>query len=282
MAASLSPSDPLLHSQSHPDPEWRRSVRTSLILHGAILLIALFQALVFPPAPSTRHAPTLRVDLVGLPDQLKSESRPTATQTTTPGAAPADTSKTETPPKPSTTSEEAATRRPQKKPAPTPRLQPSKNEAKSPRETRVRQSQLQGALARAKALARVREAYAPQKQSGTVGAAIKGNQVSAGTSLSGEARENAEAHYYDTLRDRLIENWALPVWLSRQKLSAQVLLRLDGRGRILVIRFRQSSGNQKFDEEVQRAIRASEPFPPPPVALQRWVASEGVVIGFPL
>lgn len=275
-----SPPSASLNPGSLPsDPQWNRSVRTSLILHGLVLGFAIVQALVFPTSQQTRHAPTLRVDLVGLPDQLKTETRPTATQTETPVTAPpAETKKAPERPKEPVAVEDSRGTRARTKP-----VVSKKTPAKKPESSaNHRQERLQDALARAKALARVREAYAPQKHAGVQGAAIKGNQVSAGTTLTGEARENAEAHYYDTLRDRLIENWALPVWLSRQNLRAQVQVRLDARGRILLMRFRQSSGNTKFDEEVQRAIRASEPFPPPPAPLQRWVASEGVQIGFPL
>ena len=49
---------------------------------------------------------------------------------------------------------------------------------------------------------------------------IKGNQVSKGTSLSGDAKEQAQAGYYDLLRDSLAEYWSLPVWLQRQSSSA--------------------------------------------------------------
>jgi TonB family protein len=255
--------------------EWPAGLRKSLLLHLAVLILGILHSLVFSSPTVIRHAPTLRVDLVGLPDQLKQEARPTATQTTTPQAA-------VPPPEPPTPeSKVERTSTPKTKP---PEKTPIARPRKSPREKDPppSKSQLSNALARAKALARVREAYAPRKHSGSPGAAIQGNQLSAGTSLSGDARENAEAHYYDRLRDRLIENWALPVWLSRQKLSARVQLRLDARGRVLLLQFRQSSGNAQFDEEVRRAIRASEPFPLPPPDLTRWISSEGVLVGFPL
>ena len=90
---------------------------------------------------------------------------------------------------------------------------------------------------------------------------IKGNKISKGTSLSGDAKESDQANYYDQFLGRLRDNWALPVWLSRQNLSAQVQIYIDARGRLHGFRFVKLSGNAQFDDAVKQALEESAPFP---------------------
>jgi colicin import membrane protein len=139
-----------------------------------------------------------------------------------------------------------------------------------------REKKLKNALARIKSLAKIQGAEETPDLS-----VVKGNKISKGTSLSGDAREAAEATYFDVIRDRLQENWALPVWLARQNLSAQVTIFIDGSGQVKGIRFDKSSGNAQFDDAVKKAIVDSVPFPRPPAGLADLLAS-GVPAGFPL
>lgn len=91
-----------------------------------------------------------------------------------------------------------------------------------------------------------------------------------------------EASYFDLVRDRLQENWALPVWLARQNHQAQVQLFLDSRGKVKRLLLVKPSGNQNFDEAIRKSIEESEPFPLPPKALQEALATQGILVGFPL
>src|SRR6185312_11718076 len=108
-----------------------------------------------------------------------------------------------------------------------------------------------------------------------------GNKISKGTSVSGEAKESDQANYYDSVLQRLRDNWALPIWLTRQNFSAQVQIFIDARGRLHGYRFVRVSGNAKFDDAVKRSLEESDPFPAPPRELSGNVLVNGITFGFP-
>jgi TonB family protein len=141
----------------------------------------------------------------------------------------------------------------------------------------AREKRMKNALDRIKSLTKITD----DRKSGAP-VPIRGNQVSKGTSLSEDAREAAKASYFDALRDRLHENWALPVWLARQNLSAQVQIYVDSHGRLSRFTFLRPSGNQQFDEAVKRALSESQPYPVPPEQLRGTFMADGVSVGFPL
>lgn len=270
-------------AEARPPDNLSSGFRRSLIIHGAVFLFVVLKTLVFPGKPMT-YVPTLRVDIVGLPDQLKNElanmktPAPDVAEALKQAQAEAKAIQDEakTPPAQKPTPKEASEERAAKdemvlKPK---HAAPEKNE-------RDRTKKNKSALDRIKALAKIsgEESEKPSKASAPL---IKGNAISKGTSLSGEAREAAEASYYDHLRARLQENWALPVWIARQKLSARVQIFIDGRGRLKAFHIVKSSGNPQFDEAVKRTLTESQPFPLPPAALLGSVSADGVLIGFPL
>ncbi len=111
---------------------------------------------------------------------------------------------------------------------------------------------------------------------------IKGNQISKGSSLDGEARESASIDYRDLLKDRLSPNFQLPVWLKRQTLNAQVRIFIADSGRVIRYVFENRSNNSQFDTLVVRAIEQSEPLPSPPQELRQKMMNHGILVGFPL
>lgn len=238
------------------------------------MAFALLSSLVLPGSP-VRIQPTLRVDLVGLPDLTKSEM-----QAITP-PPPAAEEKKEIQPKPPQPVEEkrASAKKPVEEPArPDEMVLKRKQEAE---EQKQREKNIKDSLARMKSLAKIQEfkdsANAPQSAP-----LIKGNKISKGTSLSGDARESDNSTYYDQLRDHLASQWSLPVWLSRQNLSAQVQIRVTSSGRLGGYKLTKSSGNAQFDEAVIRALQDSQPYPRPPSDLARELEVRGVLVGFPL
>jgi TonB family protein len=100
--------------------------------------------------------------------------------------------------------------------------------------------------------------------------------------LSGDAKESAETSYYDLIKDRLAENWALPPWLARQKLSAQVIININAQGHVARIQFTRTSGNPQFDDAIRTAIKQSDPFPSPPQEILTILQNQGILVGFPL
>lgn len=243
-------------------------LRRSLYFHVGLALLVLFKSLVFPGKP-LHYTPTLRVDIVGLPDVLKKDLahiRPAQQQQALSEKLKKATEAAENI-KPIAPEPNERVLNPKKTPiAPTHSLNSSENPSGVSKKN-------QSALARIKAL---------EKLGDGENVLIRGNAISKGTSLSGDAKESSEEDYLDLLRNQLQQNWSLPVWLARQKLSAQVQIFLDHQGRLRNFRITKTSGNPQFDEAVKRSIQESQPFPPPPANVASALLGHGVLIGFPL
>ena len=244
----------------------------SVTLHATLLLFITSGESFFPSSKPLEIPQTLRVDLVGLPDLKKNEmpvalpSRPE--EKDEPEAAPQET----TPPPPAAKDE---------------MIVPSKKKEKAveapvkPKEI-DRKAQMAQTLKRMKTLERLKESEEKSEKSEETATLIKGNKVSPGNSLSGEAKEALEVGYYEKVKDALTENWSLPPWLAKQELSAQVVIQVDAAGQLQGMRFLKSSGNAQFDNSVKATIRQSLPFPHPPKNLIDTVGGKGIVLGFPL
>lgn len=134
-----------------------------------------------------------------------------------------------------------------------------------------RKDSMQSAIDRIKALQAIENSVSKAQ------APAKGNVLSEGSQLSGEQGTNTDV-YVDGLVTKIRNQWKLPVWLSKQNLSAKVVVYLRSTGGIDRMNFVQPSGNESFDQYVKKAIESSAPFPPPP----RDIESDGILLGFPL
>ncbi len=258
---------------SQEDRDLRIGLRISLLAHAALAIGLLIRAAVAPP-DSIPLPPTLRVDIVGLPDQLKSEAEtlaPPSEEQTAPQTAP--------PPTRAEPEDDSMTAPTPVRPAPQAKAKTKTPEKSASKTKAARDKKLKSALNRIKSLDKISEFEDPSAKSGV---RIKGNRISRGTSLSGDARESAVLSYDDTVRVHLQQNWSLPVWLARQDLKAKVMVRIDNRGRLVDWHFTQASGNPQFDEQVKRALRESEPYPRPPQDVAQRVALQGLRFAFPL
>ncbi len=240
-----------------------RALRISLILHFAVAMAILIKGLLLPSEPKI-FLPSLRVDLIGLPDLKRSEipkpapsnPEPEKKETLPPPPAPKVAVAPETEQGDYSTSK----KKPQKK--------------ETSRKEKEAQTKLKRALDRIKALERVK-ALAGEDE-------IKGNQVSIGSALTGEARQALETSYFDVVLERVRTYWELPKWLQDQGRSAKVMVYLDSQGRMKSFQFVQPSGNDAFDQEVKRTLQASNPFPVPPAAIAGEIGKQGILLGFPL
>jgi protein TonB len=252
-----------------------RGLRWSIGLHAAVAAFVLIKGLFFPGNPLP-YVPTLRVDLVGLPDQLKNDLSKIS-------KAPMDKELADALKKVEQKPKDIVKVKPLDKDAPkeTDELGMLKPQPKPKDNSKAREKKLMSALDRIKALESVEDSDTP-KAAKAASAPVKGNKISKGSSVSGEARESDQVQYYDLLKARLQENWSLPVWLARQQYGAQVILFIDNHGNLRAYRFNKMSGNTQFDDAVKRAIQQSVPFDPPPEAIASAVFTNGVVVGFPL
>lgn len=240
----------------------------SMGFHGVALAFILIKSVFFPGEP-IRIVPTLRVDMVGLPDVMKKDL-PSLSKLT---AKPAD-SKAE--PKANDAKNEIADQdelvfKPKSK---------AKERDERKKEAAEKEKKLKSALNKIKALDRIRDEVKDESSDEAV--VIKGNKLSPGSSLSGEAKEAAEASYFEKVRDRLQDAWALPPWLAKQNLSAQIRLNINAIGVVTSYDFVKTSGNPQFDAAVKTAIREAQPLPKPPANIFTAIGAQGIVIGFPL
>jgi TonB family protein len=239
------------------DPDFKRGFKISLALHAALLIFAVFKGLIFPSAP-TPSIPVLRVDVVGLPDLLKSEMRevPPAlpqTEVTTPDLKPLER-------------------------APEPdEMTLSKTKKLEDKSDRSRDLRKKNAISRLRALEKI-----INEENKKPGVLVKGSQISPGTSLSEDAREAAEASYLDIVRDSVRSQWVLPMLLARQSLSARMLIFINARGQVIGMKWISPSGDARFDDAVKNAIQASNPLPAPPKDLASGFARSGIVLAFPM
>lgn len=271
------PQPPPRRPRHDAEQGYARALQWSFGLHVAAIAAILVKSLVFPSAPKP-YIPTLRVDMVALPDTLKKDLQnlpPTQSSKEIADAlkqAELDAKKIKPIKLPDPPVEEAA---PDEMV-----LKPKKTQPEAKDKGAKREKKLMSALDRIKALARIEKEL--KRDSAKGGAIVKGNQISKGTSLSGDAREAAEASYLDELRARLQDNWSLPVWLSRQNLNAQVRVFIDARGRVRSFRFQKASGNGQFDSAIKKTLEDSQPFPKPPEGIAASLQVDGILVGFPL
>lgn len=226
----------------------------SALAHAALLVALILRGTLFASAPKI-YIPSLRVDLVALPDLKKNDLPPTK--------------------------EETAIEKP--KPAPEPKLDVKpddsgdislKKKKDLSKKEKEAQDRLKNALARIKALERIKAMTGQQ---------VKGNQISKGSSLSGDAKTSLETTYFDVVLERVRNYWELPKWLQDQAgLSAQVKLFIDRQGKMIRYEFVRKSGNESFDNEIKRTLQSAVPFPAPPIAIIPDVSGEGILLGFPM
>jgi outer membrane biosynthesis protein TonB len=256
-------------STDRSDESFKKAIQLSIAAHIVLFVVLFLKTLILPSSPDVKeYLPSLKVDLVALPDQK-------AAEVTTPAPAPAAPEEIKAPEKPAEpvsekTSEKLADKKAEKTKETPGDYSLKKKKSKELAKEQARE-RMQSALARIKALEKIR-----------AGEQIKGNKIMTGSSAKGVLNENAETVYNDIVRDRISAEWELPQWLQDQNLTAKVLIRIDRRGVISLVRFIRTSGNAQFDTAVKRTLLAASPIPPPPISVLPSVSQEGIVLGFPM
>jgi TonB family protein len=248
------------------DNRLKNAIRLSLALHIGVIFVLYLKNTVMPDE-TVVILPSLKVDLVALPDQKKNEL-----------VLPP-------PPVPSTAPEKPKPPvEPQKKPelalepehthhADFSVSHPKKKKSHSKKEKEA-QKKLKQALDRIRAIERIKALTGADP--------VKGNSLSKGSSLSGAAKKALESNYFDVVLERVRTYWELPKWLRDQNRAAKVMVYLDGQGRLKSFEFIQPSGSEPFDAEVKRTLQAAAPFPIPPGGISSDLSKQGILLGFPL
>jgi colicin import membrane protein len=114
---------------------------------------------------------------------------------------------------------------------------------------------------------------------------LEGNKVSKGTSVVGDTLQQEQTMFNDyiaNLPNIVRPNWKLPTYLLDQELKCRVRVYIAANGKILKTEVFESSGVEEFDRKAIRAVKDSDPLPPPSGDILAKVASGEVILGFPL
>ncbi len=230
---------------------FRQQIWVSVSFHGVLVLLLLFRAFFLPDDPLQIHD-SIRVDIVGLPDKVKT---------------PAPKAEVQPPP--------AKVQLPPKPDMPAPAL----------KEKPVNTQKLeQKALDRLKALAAIdklkAETEAPKPSAQPKAETFKGNALSSGDSLRGLERYEFD-EYFSVLRKSIHEHFHLPQWLADSELHAQAVAYIDENGYVIRKEIVRSSGNDIFDGMVLDSLEKSSPLAAPPSRLANILKFRGVIFNFP-
>lgn len=245
----------------------------SIFAHVAVVLFFVVKTIYFPNQDIPFEA-AVRVDLVGLPDKINPKQ-------ILPATPPTDEKKVEKAPEPVKPEPE----KPVEKPKPEPK-EPAKPVAKptvkEPDAINLDSKKKEkSAIDKLKQLAALEDLKKETHTSANKKApAIKGNAISAGTSLTGAAQLQNE-DYRASLDRHVKQYWALPQWLANKNLHARVLVKIDEHGQIIEKRIIQSSGNAAYDDAVIETTTSAAPFPAPPERLVNVVRYDGIILQFP-
>jgi len=221
-----------------------RAIKISLGIHIAFLVLLYVKSIVMPgPLNTKEYIPSLRVDLVALPDQKINDQLTPSTPAVS---------------EPAKEKESKVTKE-------------AKDKGDYSTSKKKKKERMKSALERIKALEKIK-----------AGEEIRGNKVMKGSSAKGVASDSVETTYFDAVLEKVQNEWELPQWLQEKNLSAKVLIQIDRRGMVTHTQFVQSSGNEQFDAAVKHAIQAAAPFPVPPVSILAGVSQDGVLLKFPL
>lgn len=270
------------------DTEQQRGLANRCVAMSSALHVALFLLLgvgnFFAPKPLVM-LPTIQVDIVALPSQVKNNDAPAPdlslpVKPNAPVPAPAEPRSEPdvmTKPEPkgaSNAEEEFALERKKEADAKKRAEAALKRMREQLKQERIAQEQKkQTALEKRRADLKAFEQKYRQ--------AINGNQRNEGNALTGQMKATLNA-YVGAITDRIRENWALPSFLQDQRLTAWIVIHVDARGNVVAMEFTRVSGNTLFDNNAESAIRRASPLPPPPAEMAAGLRRSGIEVKFPL
>jgi len=251
-----------------------RNIAISAGIHVVVASMVFFQAFLAPREPlDLRNA--IRVDVVDLPKKMQTMPDEPATPQPAPKAA-APEPATPPPPAPEPEKPKVAL----EKPTPTPKKAP-KPDTKSSQSDALNRLKRSNALDRIKQDVSQSQAEKPAPNPTPVkDNVVRGNQVSAGNSLTGLERIEFD-RYFNDIKVKVNSNLSIPQWLADSDLRAQVLVLIDERGFITKRVIKKSSNNEVFDAKVLEAVDASSPLPAPPSRLRGVLSTSGITFNFP-
>ncbi|MBI3557238.1 MAG: TonB C-terminal domain-containing protein [Deltaproteobacteria bacterium] len=266
----------LLVTSRFSDELFWRGFKTSASAHAVLALFAIAMGIALPHSP-VKFLPSIRVDLVALPDVKKSDLgkvQPRVDDVSDLSKQLHDAAQL------TKTLTDKAKKIPSPPPTPDEMIKVEKDKPKPKPDSAAtkeaeRKKALRNAIDRIAALDEIAKDDKPAHPKPK--AAAKGNKLSNGDSTSGGAAIDTN-QFISKMTGRLRDNWNLPVWLSKQNLDAKVVVFLDRAGYVNNTIMAKSSGNKQFDAFCLQTIRMAQPFGEPPAD----ILSDGLTLGFPL
>ncbi len=109
---------------------------------------------------------------------------------------------------------------------------------------------------------------------------VKGNIISEGTVLKGLQKLDYDS-YISQIDAHIKNHWILPEWLAESSLRASVLVKFDEEGYVILKKIVYSSGQGEYDRLVLQTIDRASPFPSPPYKFKNLVEIDGIIFRFP-
>ncbi len=225
-------------------------VGASLLFHVVVVAAFTVKFIFFPDVPLSLES-AIRVDIVGLPDKMQEIPAPQIAPPITP---------------PKETAPPVTEKMPDK---------PKQDDAINLNKTKSKQNEALDKLKKLSAIEQIKKSLESESKP----AQIKGNVISAGTSLTGVNKLQHD-QYQSLLNDHVKQHWAAPEWLSNKKLKARALVKFDQSGILIEKKIIISSGNSEFDALALTALEKSTPLPAPPEKFLDIVRYNGVVVEF--
>lgn len=249
------PAKGFLQKNELADPFFRRAIVISVFLH----LVLYIGSIYFPLIPflkgkrgEVRYAPTIRVDLVALPDKPYREMKEMSEEIRKAQDAIQEIKKQ----KGELTLQQ-------------------KDELKWQQSIKLKR-EARSAIERLRALQAIEKRLKSAKKESE----RKGNVVTAGASLPSMASEKVLDEYRSQVVEKIKLRWALPPYLRKQsELSGEIVLFLNPDGGI-IRREIVTSGVQEFDSYMNQALEEALPFPSVPEELRRAVRYDGISVTF--
>lgn len=239
----------------------RADLGKSFLFHIAVLCsIALITYYRYKFSNPMEIPEAIQVDLVGLPDQLKSQETPM------------DISKKAEPEAQEPTKEEQ-----------------EKDEVKVPTKDKLHDAM--DAIKRFKAMEKIKEKKEPPKNAKTseetkgtnARQLLKGNFITVGNSATGVVMQAGSVEQFGAAIIQEVKRyWELPSHLMESNYKAVAVIYISEDGRKLNAYIVKGSGNKEFDDYVSQALNQVEFLPVPPEELKEKVKKDGVTLRFPL
>jgi colicin import membrane protein len=272
----------------------KRYVTVSFVLH-ILFFLSFTVGSYFAPKTMTL-SPSVQIDMVALPDQLKNQQQPDVDMTkpvkeNPPPAPPPE-------PEPEAKKPEPVAE-PEKPSEPDPDLMALEKEKQKLKKKKIEddaKKRAADALKKMKEQAKKEQEAEEQKRREALDKrkqdlkafeeayrkAQRGNQKNSGDSATGEVNQGVLDAYQSHMLSKIRANWGLPAFLQGKNLRATIRMHLDARGNVIKMEFTKVSGNNMFDGYAEGAIRQASPFAPPPAELAPRLKSEGVEVAFPI